>query len=240
MSHSRQLKRLMEYGPKKAKVLSTRELKKLLFVVSLTRNPERNTLIVWLLFGAGLRVTEVASIRIEDVLWPSGKIRTEVRIPAAYTKNSEAGHVFFYNSNLICALEAYIALRQQKRLRVTPNSSTYRGLQPHSQLILSENGTGYSLKRKKRINAEGETVEYSAADTLQSMISSWGKEAGIPNFASHSGRRTFAMRLANTKSVDEDQLRSLMRHSSNDMLYEYVEVDLARMQKTIERMFSET
>lgn len=115
-----------------------------------------------------------------------GKIRTEVRIPAAYTKNSEAGHVFFYNSNLICALEAYIALRQQKRLRVTPNSSTYRGLQPHSQLILSENGTGYSLKRKKRINAEGETVEYSAADTLQSMISSWGKEAGIPNFASHS------------------------------------------------------
>lgn len=103
-----------------------------------------------------------------------------------------------------------------------------------------KNGTGYSLKKKKRINADSEEVECWAADTLQSMITSCGKDAGIKNFASHSGRRTFAARLSEVKNIDEDQLCALMRHNSNDMLYEYIDVDVGYIQKNIERMFSET
>jgi hypothetical protein len=60
---------------------------------------------------ASFRVTEVACIRIKDILWLNGSIREEVRIPAKYTKTSTAGHVYFYNKKLIKAIDTYLSVR---------------------------------------------------------------------------------------------------------------------------------
>lgn len=238
MAAKRPIKRLTETGPDKAKVLTPRELKKLLFVSSLTRNPERNALIIWLLFGAGFRVTEVACITVQDVLLKSGKLKTSVLIPAKYTKNGEAGHVFLHNKKLQEALNVYLNLRITKRNRVSDDTSSFRSLQPHSPLILSENGSGYSLKKKRRINADGESVEYWAADTLQELVTRWGKEAGIKNFKTHSGRRTLATRLSKIPGLDEQKLCALMRHKTDDMPYEYIDFDENFISTTLERMYS--
>lgn len=238
MATKRPVRRLTESGPTKAKVLTPRELKKLLFVSSLTRNPERNALIIWLLFGAGFRITEVACITVQDVLLKSGKAKTDVLISAKYTKNGEAGHVFLHNRKLQEALDAYLQVRSSKRQRASDDPSSYRGLQSRSPLILSENGTGYSLKKKRRINADGEETEYWAADTLQELVSRWGKEAGIKGFKTHSGRRTLATRLSKTPGVDEQKICALMRHKSDDMPYEYIDVDEGYIAKTIEKMYS--
>ena len=87
----RPIKRLIENDVKKAAVVLPRDFKKLNFVVDLTRNPARNRVILYLLFMAGFRVTEVACIRVKDVLWPNGDVRNEARIPAKYTKTGVAG-----------------------------------------------------------------------------------------------------------------------------------------------------
>lgn len=237
MGSRRPIRRLTE-GKHKAKVLTPAELKKLIHALQLTRNPERNRLIVWLLFGAGLRITEVACIRIQDVLWPSGAIINDVRIPAKYCKGNKAGHVFFYERKLLDALERYLQVRVDKGLR-TGGGAEYRGLDPLSPLILSENKQGYSLKLKKRRNQDGEVKEYWAADTLQELVTSWGKRFGIPGLSSHSGRRTFATKLTK-KGISEELLQTLLRHEDADTVYEYVDVDESAIRKVIERMYKQT
>ena len=237
MANRRPIKRLTE-GKNKAKVLTPAELKKLLHALALTRNPKRNRLIVWLLFGAGLRITEVACIRIQDVLWPSGNLVTDMRIPAKYCKGNKAGHVFFYARQLQQALEAYLTVRIQKKLRTT-NSPEYRGLDPFSPLILSENRQGYSLKLKKRRDKHGEIREYWAADTLQELVTNWGKKFGITGFSSHSGRRTLATRLSR-KGVSEEMLQTLLRHEDPDTIYDYVDLDTKFVRDVLERMYKQS
>jgi integrase len=223
---------------KKAVVVLPKELKKLNFIIDLTRNAERNRVILYLLFMAGFRVTEVACIRIRDILWPDGRIREEARIPAKYTKTGTAGHVYFYNKKLLKAIDDYLSLRIAKKQKVT-GSNDYRGLDPDSPVILSENGRGYSLKMKKRKDREGVVKEYWAADTLQEVVSKWGKEAGIEGFSSHSGRRTFCTRLTNKNGVSEGVLLALMRHESDDMPYRYFDTDEEYIRSVMDRMYSE-
>lgn len=234
----RPIKRLIEKETRKAAVVLPKDFKKLNFVIDLTRNPERNRVILYLLMMSGFRVTEVACIRIRDVLWPNGEIKEEARIPAKYTKTATAGHVYFYNRKLRKAIDEYLSKRIEKKQRMG-STEEYRGLHPESPLILSENGNGYSLKLKKRKDKEGNAREYWAADTLQEVVSMWGREAGIEGFSSHSGRRTYCSRLANKPGVSEEMLCALMRHESDDMPYEYFDFDAEYTRSVMDRMYSE-
>ncbi|WP_427047092.1 hypothetical protein [Halomonas casei] len=42
------------------------------------RMPQRDQMILWITHTTGIRVTELAQLRIDDVLNPSGSIRAEV------------------------------------------------------------------------------------------------------------------------------------------------------------------
>ena len=234
----RPIKRLVDNDIKKARVVSPKDFKKLLFIIDLTRNPERNRVILFLLFMSGFRVTEVACIRVKNVIWHNGKVREEARIPAKYTKTSTAGHVYFYNRKLIKAIELYLEKRLAKKHRLGSNKE-YRGLDPESPLVLSEKGTGYSLKKKKRKDKEGNVREYWAADTLQEIVGIWGKEAGIEGFSSHSGRRTFCTRLTKKAGVSEEMLCALLRHETDDMPYEYFDFNDESARAVMDRLYSE-
>lgn len=222
---------------KKAPVLTPKELKRLLFVVRHTRNPERNALIVWLLFGAALRLTEVVLLEVKDVLNKNGTVKKKVVIPAKHTKNGKAGHVFFYHRKLIKALEDYLNLRADKKILMV-DSDEYRGFRKDSKLILSENRRAYSLKENRYTKTDGTVSISYVCDTLQASVSKWGREAGIEGFTTHSGRRTFATRLAR-KGADEDTICLLMRHQTNDQPYEYIDADLEGIKKTINAIFPE-
>jgi integrase/recombinase XerD len=236
MPRSRAIRRLNEGGKKKAPVLTPKQLKRLLYVAGDTRNPERNQLIVWLLFAAGFRISEVAVIEIKDVLWKSGKLKNNVIIPAKYCKNNKPGHVFFYHKKLLAALERYIQLRVNKKLMMG-DSTDYRGLKKDSKVILSENRRPYSLKQKKRVNSDGKEEMYLACDTLQEMVTKWGREAGIERFSTHSGRRTLATRVAR-RGGDERLLCTLLRHESDDQPYEYIDPDYDGIRNTLEALYA--
>ena len=45
---------------------------------STSRHPERDCLVLWLGLTAGMRVTEIAQIEVQDVLFPSGALRSEI------------------------------------------------------------------------------------------------------------------------------------------------------------------
>ena len=73
-----------------AKTLSESELKIVLAVVDKGRNPKRNRLMLLLSHWAGMRVGEVAAVKIGDVLNDNGIVNNEIRLSAEQTKGNKA------------------------------------------------------------------------------------------------------------------------------------------------------
>ena len=236
MPRYKPLHRYAEADTKKAPVLTPKQFDRLLYVARQTRNPERNELIVWLLFAAGLRITEVAQRKINDVLFKSGAIRTEIIVPAKISKNGKAGHAFFYHPKLRSALDRYLSIRVERDIQ-RGKKDEFLGLRRDSVLILSELGSPYSLKIKRRVNSSGEEVNHLACDTLQEVVSKWGREAGIVGFTTHSGRRTLATRAARN-GASEEQLCALLRHTADDQPYGYIDADISGIRRVLEKLYA--
>ena len=73
-----------------AKVLTDRELKKILLYISARSHATRNRCMFLLTHGSGMRVGEVAALRICDVLLKDGNIKDEIRLSAEQTKGDRA------------------------------------------------------------------------------------------------------------------------------------------------------
>jgi integrase/recombinase XerD len=86
-----------------AKILNSAELRCVLDYVSTRKHSARNRAMLLLTHFAGMRVAEVASLRLHDVLNDSGTIREEVRLKPEQTKGKYARTV-------------YLNLRMQKEL----------------------------------------------------------------------------------------------------------------------------
>jgi integrase/recombinase XerD len=92
---------------KQAKTLNERELQRMLDFVSKTKNPKRNRAIVLLTHLAGMRIGEVAAVRVLDVLASDGSIRKEIGLSAAQTKGDK-GRTVLLNQRMQAELAAYI------------------------------------------------------------------------------------------------------------------------------------
>ncbi|MGZ2747533.1 tyrosine-type recombinase/integrase [Burkholderia stagnalis] len=76
---------------------------------------------------------------------------------------------------------------------------------------------------KRRVNYDGETVEYLAADSLQNYVTGLYRAAGFDRgFSSHSGRRTFASRLV-APGHSIETVRLLLGHVHLDHVAPYLE-----------------
>ncbi len=95
--------------PKQAKVLTEQELKLVLAVCAQQRHAGRNRLLILLSHYAGLRVSEIASLRWKDLLGPDSKFRTIFHLQAQNTKANEARAVHV-NAKLLKELKLF---RQQ-------------------------------------------------------------------------------------------------------------------------------
>lgn len=86
---------------------------------------------------------------------------------------------------------------------------------------------------KRRVNFDGKTIEYMAADSLQSYVTGLYRAAGLgAGHSSHSGRRTFASRLvAQSHSLDTVQL--LLGHSHLDHIAPYLEVSRRELREAV-------
>jgi integrase/recombinase XerD len=92
---------------KQAKTLNERELQRLLEHTTKTTSAKRNRAIVLLTFFAGLRIGEVAAIRVCDVLASDGTVRDEINLTAQQTKGSQSRTVLL-NQRMQAELAAYL------------------------------------------------------------------------------------------------------------------------------------
>jgi len=94
---------------KQAKVLNNTEVRKVLDYVATRKHSSRNRALVMMMFNTGMRVSEVASLRIRDVMDTDGNIKNEIRLLAENTKTNEARTVFV-NEKLRKELQQYAKL----------------------------------------------------------------------------------------------------------------------------------
>jgi integrase/recombinase XerD len=217
-----------------ATTLQPGQIRHLLRVTAATsRHPERDILVLLLGLTAGMRVTEIAQIEVQDVLFPSGALRDEISLRAAITKGGRQRCVYLSHTKAIDALDRYLDYRVARRLRTT-GDLRYRGLEPASKLILTHKGYKFHLNMKRRVSWVGEHVDYLACDSLQAHVTKLYRDAGIRGGSSHSGRRTMASRLiAQGHAVETVQL--LLGHAELDHVRPYLQVS----SKRLEQMFAE-
>src|SRR5476649_2151291 len=77
-----------------AKTLTVRELRKVLDHLPINKYQSRNRLMLLVTHWSGMRVGEVASLLIGDVLNADGTVKHEIRLDAKQTKGNDARTVF--------------------------------------------------------------------------------------------------------------------------------------------------
>ncbi|KVM89607.1 tyrosine-type recombinase/integrase [Burkholderia stagnalis] len=211
--------------PRHAKVLTPAKFRHLLRVTQATsRFPERDTLILLCGITCGMRVTEIARLEVHHVLSKSGARKEEIGLPGSITKACRPRCVYLSHVKTVEAFDRYVEWRYHRGHGASLDRREYRGLMPRTKLIVTQKGGAFELSTKRRVNFEGESMEYVAADSLQSYVTGLCRAAGLgAGYSRHTGRRTFASRLmANGHSLETVQI--LLGHAHLDHIAPYLEV----------------
>lgn len=134
-----------------AAVLKPGQYRHLLRVTRATsRDPERDVLVLLLGIHTGMRVSEIAQIEVGDMIFPSGAIRPEVSLRACITKGLRQRCIYPSNRDLVAAIDDYLAVRVERRWRMSDDPKRYRGLRQDGVLVLTFKGYRYSMNIKRR------------------------------------------------------------------------------------------
>ena len=93
-----------------AKTLTPQEFERLLAYVAGRSFAMRNRMMILISFWSGMRVGEIANLKVGDVIDTSGKVKQEIRLAAAQTKGNYARTVFL-PEKLRDELQRYVDLR---------------------------------------------------------------------------------------------------------------------------------
>jgi integrase/recombinase XerD len=184
-----------------AKTLTEKELKRVLATVGTQRHSARNATMLLLTHWAGMRVGEVAALKIKDVLADDGTIRNEVLLKAEQTKGHEA-RVVVLNEKLRNQIAHYLQYTYKTKDLVAVAYAAH----PTKPLFYTQKSSGFS------------------ANSLTQYFFHLYNEAGFVNASSHSGRRTFITNLAN-KGVGVRVLMSLAGHKNISTTQHYIDVN---------------
>jgi integrase/recombinase XerD len=194
-----------------ARVLTERELRKVLNYCSTQPHSTRNRAMLLCTHMAGMRVGEVAALRICDVLAADGTVMDEIALSASQTKGNNSRTVLV-PKKLREELTDYLQQRfGLENLLAVTHTDTRRALFP-------------TQKNPKR----GFT-----ANTLCQLFHKIYKEAHMTGATSHSGRRTFITKLAD-KGVGVRVLMALAGHKSIATTQRYIELNPTVMKAAVE------
>ena len=194
-----------------ARVLTERELRKVLNFCSQQPHAVRNRTMLLCTHMAGMRVGEVAALRICDVLSTDGTVMEEISLSASQTKGSHSRTVLV-PKKLQDELTAYLEVRfGLKNLLAVTLTDTQRALFP-------------TQKNPKR----GFT-----ANTLCQLFHKIYKDCYMTGATRHSGRRTFITKLAD-KGVGVRVLMALAGHKSIATTQRYIELNPTIMKAAVE------
>ncbi len=194
-----------------ARVLTERELRKILSFCSTQPHAARNRAMLLCTHMAGMRVGEVAALRICDVLGADGTVMEEIALSAHQTKGN-ASRTVLVPKKLRDELTTYLQLRFGiADLLAVTYTDTQRALFP-------------TQKNPKR----GFTT-----NTLCQLFHKLYKDTHMTGATSHSGRRTFITKLAD-KGVGVRVLMALAGHKSIATTQRYIELNPTVMKAAVE------
>ncbi len=194
-----------------ARVITEKELRKVLNFCNKQPHSARNKAMLLCTHMAGMRVGEVAALRICDVLALDGTVKEEIALSATQTKGSKARTVLV-PKKLQDELTVYLQQRfGLSNLLAVTQTDTLRALFP-------------TQKNPKR----GFT-----ANTLCQLFHKLYKDAHMSGATSHSGRRTFITKLAD-KGVGVRVLMALAGHKSIATTQRYIELNPTVMKAAVE------
>lgn len=149
--------------------------------------------------GCGVRIKELVSIRICDVLDRTGNINAEVHLNRNQTKG-DRGRTVYLSDKMREVIRDYLCERfgLQDLLAVTMTDTT----------------------RALFANQKNPNRGFSPSTGCQ-MFHYWYKDCGIEHGSSHSGRRSFITNLAN-KGVSIHILKELAGHRSIAVTEKYI------------------
>lgn len=188
---------------RQARVLTEPELKRLLAVVAQSRYAERNRLAFMLSHLAGLRVGEIAGLLVGDVFEADGVIRERLVVRASIAKG---GHerVVFLGGRLRHEIE-----------RFRRSGDEGKKHKPNAPLLVTQKHTAFS------------------PNTLCQLMNRMYAAAGLDGATSHSGRRWFITKLANT-GVGTKVIMTLAGHKHMTTTQRYIDVREDMMRAAVE------
>lgn len=186
----------------KARVLKPNEFEIVLKVTAADAHQGlRNVAMLYLSYGAGLRVGEIASLNIGHVIADGGKIAEEFVIEKSNTKTDKSRTVYLTSKKVRDALAAHVETIQR---------------QPDGSL---------PLERSLFLSHKGHRM---GGNALQQVFARLYRTAGFTGCKSHSGRRTFATRL-DTNGADLKSIKQLMGHENVKQTETYVDSNPERL-----------
>ena len=112
-----------------AKSLTQYEIDQVLRYVSTTRYHKRNRAIVLTSFWSGMRVGEIANLKISDIRNEDGSVKSEIRLSSAQTKG-KFGRTVYVNEKLRSELTNYLV--------------GYKLIEPSAPLFKTEKNKAFS------------------------------------------------------------------------------------------------
>jgi integrase/recombinase XerD len=186
---------------KQARTLNEKELNALLLYINTRKHAARDRAIVLMTFWGGMRIGEVASTKIKDVLATDGTIKHEINLTAEQTKG-KYGRTVVLADKLRKELMSYLLARFDKKELVALH---------YSDLI---NKPLFATQKSEGFNAN--TLTY----TMHMLY----KDAGfLDGASSHNGRRSFLTNLS-AKSVPLKVLMELAGHRQAQTTMRYINV----------------
>ncbi len=89
---------------------------------------------------SAMRVTEIALLQTKSILYPSGKIRKEIYLPASICKGLRPRTIWLTHKLPREIIQDWIDYRIKKRWGTVINGGQYQGLIPESRFLYSNRG----------------------------------------------------------------------------------------------------
>ncbi len=179
-----------------AKTLTPAELEQVLSYIATRKYALRNRLMLLTGYWSGMRVGEIASLRIRDVVNSDGQVRAEVRLSADQTKGRHPRTVFL-PQRLQGELQRYVDIRQP----LQPDEPLFvtAGRRAFTANVLTQH-FHWLFKRAGVSGASSHSMRRTFITTLAS------KGIGVRVLASLAGHRSISV-TQRYIDVNDDMLR---------------------------------
>lgn len=191
--------------------------------------PVRDVALLIMLLTTGARPLEVARLEVRDYLNADGSVRIESVMRSEVAVNRKARTLCFASPKSQQSIDSYLADRLRRGFG-TQEAATFRGLDPHSRLFLTEQGApfdivSYGQRGQTRFLCRG------ILDVYQKMF----QRIGLPGVSPISVRRLVAVRMSE-RGATEEQIGEILGISEKKSVRELLSQHRQTLWSVVSRM----